>query len=110
METQEHLFQLCPSSLAASAALLTCLRSQEPDLTPEAILHLQLPIQYHLELPVVTIILTGYKYLWDKRQEGKVAQPREMLGELQAREHILQHTKHSTAAMLLSNMLQFFPP
>ena len=107
-ETQTHVFKICPSSLAASTSLLTSLCSIEPDLTFEAILHLQLPVEASLELPLVTAILAGLQYLWTERLENKVAKSVKFKAKLEARAHILTRTKHQVAAQLLTSIISNF--
>ena len=109
-ETQQHVFQLCPSSHAASTALLTVICTLEPTMTHQDMLFLQLPVEASLELPMVTTILAGLKYLWDARLEGKVANPDSLRSELEARRYILLRTKHQAAAQVMSNMLLNYPP
>ena len=109
-ETREHALQLCPSSLGASAALLTILRTVIPGLTAEALMFLSFPpLDSTLELPVVTTLLTGYSFLWQCREAGKVAEPLRMRGELEASAYTLQHSKHHAAAGVMTNMLQSLP-
>ena len=107
-ETQTHVFKICPSSLAASTSLLTSLCSIEPDLIFEAILHLQLPVEASLELPLVTAILAGLQYLWTERLENKVAKSVRLKAKLEARPHILTRTKHQAAAQLLTSIISNF--
>ena len=80
-----------------------------PGLTAKAVLHLQLPVDPSLELPLVTAILAGYKFIWDAREKGRVAEPIRLRGELELRAHILQRTQHRNAAVILTAMIDHFP-
>ena len=79
-------------------------------MTHQDMLFLQLPVEASLELPMVTTILAGLKYLWDARLEGKVANPDSLRSELEERRYILLRTKHQAAAQVMSNMLLNYPP
>ena len=89
--------------------MLTTIYTMEPTMTHQDMLFLQLPVVASLELPLVTTILAGLKYLWDARLEGKVANTASLKSELEARSFILLRTKHQAAAQVLSTMLLNFP-
>ena len=79
-------------------------------MTHQDMLFLQLPVVASLELPLVTTILAGLKYLWDARLEGKVADLASLRSELEARSFTLLRTKHQAAAQVMSRILLTFPP
>ena len=108
-ESKFHAFYSCPSSLAASTSLLTILRSQDPDLLFQDILHLQLSVEASRELSMVTAILAGLQFIWEARQDCKVAEPARLKAELEARAHILMQTRHQNDGHVLNTMLGNFP-
>ena len=58
---------------------------------------------------MVTAILAGFQYLWQARQDGKVAEPSRLKAELEARAHILMKTRHQNDGHVLNTMLGNFP-
>ena len=91
-------------ALLASVQQLCC-----PGLTPQASLFLNTPIAEQYELPVVTLLATGFKFIWDGRVEKKPVSPLHLRAELVARLAILRTSRFRWVADMLQQQVQDFP-
>ena len=74
VENLLHAFFLCNKSMVAGHALLGYAQQCIPDLTPEAVLRLELgpALDDVDQLAVVSLLATGLMYIWKMRAEKKV--------------------------------------
>ena len=108
-DSTAHLLT-CNYSTDVTTRLNNCLTTYLPDITPQDITRLHLPVSESLQLPLTWLISTCLMYVWEQRIAGKAARLDVCRAELLSRLMLLRDTKwrHYTlhnCAVLLEDML-----
>ena len=104
-DSTAHLLT-CSHSSEVSDRLMNCLTSYFPNISPEEIVILNIPVTESLELPVVWLLSTCMGYIWEQRVMGKMARLDICRAELLAKLMLLRNTKwrhytlHNSAVLL----------
>ena len=95
-------------SAVAGHALLGYLQVIDPNLSPEAVLRLELdPGKEEKEILAMTSMLsTGLTYIWECRVAKKQVQLFRMRAEIEAKISILRKTRHVGAAEIMCEMME----
>ena len=109
VDTTAHLLS-CSQSSEVATPLLRCLTDYADNITNQNVVLLNINTSEPLELPVVWLIATCLKMIWEERAAGRTARLVNCQAELQARLLVLKHTrwKHyalHNSALLLEEML-----
>ena len=109
-ETLLHSFYTCQYNRSTSQALLRAAQLLCcPGLTEEASIYLDVTCNSQYELPLVTLLAAGFKYIWECRMEARPVSPLRLQAELSGRLAILRSSSYSWVADLLSHRVQDFP-
>ena len=104
-----HLL-LCPLGAEVTQPLLRCLASNSENSNPLDLVLLNISTSESLQLPLVWLLSTCLKYIWEERSAGRTARLVNCRAELKARLLVLKHTrwKHyylHNSAVLLEEMI-----
>ena len=100
----------CSYTCDVATALLACVHQVVPGLPNLSALHLDLDLEPEQELPVVTLLATGYMCLWQCCKDAKPPTTARLKAELQVRCHTLGRTrKYSAAGDRLQVLLASLP-
>ena len=105
-----HTMSSCSYTCDVATALLACVHQVVPGLPHLSALHLDLDLEPEQELPVVTLLATGYLCLWQCCKDAKPPTTARLKAELQVRCHTLGRTrKYSAAGDRLQVLLASLP-
>ena len=110
VDTLAHHLLTCPQTSEVSSPLMRCLSSYWDNITPEQVILLDMTCTESQELPVVWLISTCLKLIWEERTAGRRPRLAHCQAELKARLLILKHTRwkhymlHNSALLLEENI------
>ena len=110
VDTLAHHLLTCPQTAEVSSPLMRCLSTYLENINPEQVILLDIPCTESQELPVVWLISTCLKLIWEERTAGKRPRLVHCQAELKARLLILKHTRWKyyelqNSALLLEEMI-----
>lgn len=110
-ETLIHCYFECPSNSQVASCLVNCIQQICPGATRKDLLLLQLEVEDQYELPIVTIISSALKTIWDKRSQSKAVTFSHIKAEIETRAHTLARSpKYNSASISIMNLLHNFNP
>ena len=96
-ETLSHALIYCQANDGVGLRLLDCIRGVQPDLGAEAALRLELQVDAEHELPVVWVIATIFRSLWNLRQSSTKVKQYLIRSQLEAEINLLRETRHKVS-------------
>ena len=110
LETEDimHAMFTCPHNLVPGNALLGYLQVTTPGLTQEGALKLELESSLDSDgtLAALCVLSTGLKFIWECRISKKQVPLHSMRAEIEAKISILRKSRHSSAGLVIEEMLQ----
>ena len=105
VETIEHALIECEANAGVGKALLQTFRQQQPGLSVEAVLHLQLDVPAEEELASTWLLAATLLSIWEQRQASQKVRPYLVRAELEAKVNMLRETRLSNTAIILETKL-----
>ena len=103
-ETLSHALIYCQANDGVGLRLLDCIRGVQPDLGAEAALRLELQVDAEHELPVVWIIATIFRALWNLRQSSTKVKQYLIRCQLEAEINLLRETRHKVSVAKIEEL------
>jgi hypothetical protein len=102
-----HALYSCPSNNGAASLLLSFAQTTVPGLSPQAMLRLDFghELDETDQLATLSILATGFMYIWQARSDKKVVAQYRMRAEIEAIISILRKTRFSTSADRMSELI-----
>ena len=105
-----HALINCPANGGIGHHLLSCLREVQPSLQVDAVLRLEIQVEEELELPVVWLVATLLRLVWELRQSSSRIRPYQVKSQLEAVINLLRETSYSKAAPKIEELAEnLFP-
>ena len=92
-ENLSHALIHCAGNKYVGHQLLSCLRTVEPGLQADGLLRLELPVEEDMELPLVWLLSTVLRALWDLRQTSTRVRQYLIRSQLEADINLLRETR-----------------
>ena len=96
-ENLSHALIHCEGNEDVGHQLLSCLRTVEPGLQADGLLRLELPVEEDMELPLVWLLSTVLRALWDLRQTSTRVRQYLIRSQLEADINLLRETRFRDA-------------
>ena len=103
-ENLGHALLHCAGNDDVGHQLLNCLRNVEPGLQAEAVLRLELPIEEDMELPVVWLLATVLRTLWNLKQSSTKVRQYLIRSQLEADINLLRETRYQNAVSRIEGL------
>ena len=99
-EDVHHALYSCPSSQGAASLLMSYLLLSVPGTSPQSMLRLEFSqdLDDTDRLATLSLLSTGFQYIWQSRAEKKAVSAQKMRSELEASISILRKTRFSSSA------------
>ena len=90
--------------------LVECLQGVQPDLLPDAVLRLELRVEKELELPLVWLLSSMLRIIWNLRQSNTRVRHYLVRSQLEAEINLLRETRYKnivpTIVEIAGNLLR----
>ena len=90
--------------------LVECLQDVQPDLLPDAVLRLELRVEKELELPLVWLLSSMLRIIWNLRQSNTRVRHYLVRSQLEAEINLLRETRYKnivpTIVEIAGNLLR----
>ena len=103
-EDLDHALIQCEANACMGTQLLSCLNTIEPGLNAEALLRLELPVDEELELPVVWLLSTVFRIIWNLRQSSTRIRQYLVRSQLEAEINLLRETRYQNAVPIIEEL------
>ena len=106
-EDVSHALLYCPANGDSGPNLMSYLREIQPGLQAGAALWLEIQVEEELELPVVWLLATLLRIVWNLRQFNSKIRPFLFRSQLEAEINLLRETRYSEAVPKIEDLADF---
>ena len=101
-----HALLYCPANGRIGHNLLSCLREIQPGLQADAALRLEIQVEEDHELPVVWMMATLLRIVWNLRQSSSKIRPYQVRSQLEAEINLLRETSFSLSVPKIEELAE----
>ena len=95
VEDLPHALIFCQANDGVGLKLVECLQGVQPALLPDAVLRLELRVEKELELPLVWLLSSMLRIIWNLRQSNTRVRLYLVRSQLEAEINLLRETRYS---------------
>ena len=105
-----HALLYCPANRGIGTSLLSCLREIQPGLQADAALRLEIQVEEELELPVIWMMATLLRIVWNLRQSSSKIRLYLVRSQFEAEVNLLRDKRYSVVVPKIEELAEnLFP-